>query len=49
MKDIITNTQRIFYEDPKRWGKGYHQINLDRAVLTARAVPGNVKKILEVV
>lgn len=48
MKDIITNTQRIFYEDPKRWGKGYHQINLDRAVLTVRAVPGNVKKILEI-
>lgn len=48
MRDKITNTQRIFYEDPKRWGKTYHQINLDRAVLTAQAVPENAKNILEV-
>jgi ubiquinone/menaquinone biosynthesis C-methylase UbiE len=48
MKDMITNTQRIFYEDPKKWGKVYHQINLDRASLTAQAVPGVAKNILEV-
>jgi ubiquinone/menaquinone biosynthesis C-methylase UbiE len=48
MTDIITNTQRVFYEDPERWGKSYHRINLDRAILTAQAVPGNAKNILEV-
>lgn len=48
MKDIITNTQRVLYEDSKRWGKGYHRINLDRAILTAQAVPGNARNILEV-
>ena len=48
MKDIITNTQRVLYEDPKRWGKAYLPINLDRAILTAISVPGNAKNILEV-
>jgi len=48
MKDIITNTQRVFYENPKRWGKDYHRIDLDRAILTAQTVPGDAKDILEV-
>lgn len=48
MKDTIANAQRVIYDDPARWGKEYHSINLERARLTAQAVPGEAKKILEV-
>jgi len=47
MKDIIANTQKDFYEDPKKWGKKHHRIDLNRATLTTRAVPRDAKKILE--
>jgi SAM-dependent methyltransferase len=47
MKDIITNIQKDYYDDPKRWGKEYHRIDLDRATSAARAVPRDAKKILD--
>ena len=47
MKDIITNTQKAYYDDPQKWGREYHRNNLDRAKLIARAVPGDAKKILD--
>ena len=48
MKDTIAKAQRVIYDDPARWGKEYHSINLERARMTAQVVPGDAKKILEV-
>ena len=48
MKEIITNTQKAYYDDPQKWGRAYHRINLDRAKLIAQAVPRGVKKILDI-
>jgi SAM-dependent methyltransferase len=47
MKDIITNTQKGYYDDPRKWGRKYHGIDLTRARLIAQAVPRNAKKILD--
>jgi hypothetical protein len=47
MKDIITNTQKAYYDDPQKWGRAYHRINLDRAERIAQAVPADVEKILD--
>lgn len=47
MKDIINNTRKIFYDNPKKWGREYHHIDLYRARMTAHAVPRNAKKILD--
>ena len=47
MKDIITNTQKAYYDDPQKWGRSYHRINLDRAKHIAQAVPAGVEKILD--
>jgi hypothetical protein len=47
MKDIITNTQKAYYDDPEKWGRAYHRINLDRAKLIAEAVPRDAEKILD--
>ncbi len=47
MKDIITNTQKSFYDDLAKWGREYHQIDLERARLVTQAVPRDVKKILD--
>jgi 2-polyprenyl-3-methyl-5-hydroxy-6-metoxy-1,4-benzoquinol methylase len=47
MKDIITNTHKAYYDDPGKWGRPYHRINLDRAKWIAQAIPRNAKKILD--
>lgn len=47
MKNGITILQRNLYENPNKWGKEYNRIDLDRAILVAKAVPRDVKKILD--
>jgi hypothetical protein len=47
MKDSITNIQRTIYDNPKRWGMIYHDVNFFRAKLTLQAIPKEVNKILD--
>lgn len=47
MKDTITNIQRVIYDNPKRWGKGYHGVNYCRAKLTSQTIPKEVNKVLD--
>jgi len=42
-----TNTQRPLYENLRIWGNGRPETVLERARLTIRAVPNDVKTILE--
>jgi len=47
MKDITVNTQKALYNDPKKWGRKYHRINIDRARLSVCAVPRDATSILD--
>ncbi len=45
---MMINSQRKLYENPKMWGKKHPETDLERARLTAKAVPADVQTILEV-
>lgn len=47
MENIITKTQKVLYDDSKKWGKEYHRIDIKRAKLAANAIPKDTKKILD--
>lgn len=44
---MMTDSQRELYEDPQMWGKKYPETDLERARLTVKAVPTEVRTILE--
>jgi len=45
---MLNSDHRILYENPKMWGKVRPETDLERAAITSRAVPKDVKTILEV-
>ena len=47
MKNLITNCQRIIYDNPNKWGKKYLDVNKERAKLTLKNIPRGVGKILD--
>ena len=45
---ILINAQSVLYDNPKKWGKPHPDTAIERARLTAAAVPNEVQSILEV-